>query len=177
MPSIFSLRSGRVALQVGTVLVLCGAGGAWAQQPAGATAKQLTGHWTLVTVANEVDGKKDEPFGPSPRGLFIFDASGRYSIQIFRPDLPKFAANNRMKGTPEENQAVVQGMLSHFGTYKVDDRQGTFAIRPEAASFPNWSGVEQPARRFEIAGDNLKIINPAPSGDSGTSYLILKRAR
>jgi len=59
------------------------------------------GHWTLVSVKYEQDGKTTEPFGPNPKGLFIFDRSGRFVILIFRPDLPKFASNNRDKGTPE----------------------------------------------------------------------------
>ena len=148
---------------------------ACAQQKAANTAKQLIGHWTLVSVKNEQDGKTTEPFGLNPKGLFIFDRSGRYAFLMFLPDLPKFASNDFHKGTPEENKAVVLGSLAHFGTYSVNEKEGSLSVRPEAGTFPNWVGIDQ-KRSFSVSKDELKITVPgAPMG--GTSTLILKRAR
>ena len=45
------------------------------------------------------------------------DANGRFSITVVRSDLPKFASNNRMSGTRDENTAIVQGGITYFGTY------------------------------------------------------------
>lgn len=150
-----------------------------AQQEVAATAKQLEGLWSLMSLETMApDGtKKPGNVGLSPKGLFIFDRSGRYSNQIFQANLPTFASNNKQTGTTEENKAVVQGMLSHFGTYKVNEKDGTFTVLPEASSFPNWTGVEQPARKFAIAGDTLTIINPSTTSGSGTNVLTLKRIR
>jgi hypothetical protein len=149
---------------------------ACAQQKAANTAKQLIGHWTVVSVKNEQDGKTTEPFGPNPKGLFIFDRSGRYAFLMFSSDLPKFASNNRDKGTPEENKAVVVGSQAHFGTYSVNEKEGSFSIRPEASTFPNWVGIDQPKRSFSVSKDELKITNPSGS-IGGTGTLIFKRAR
>lgn len=168
----------QVALAAIVVGVLCSFSVA-AQQQGSATAKQLEGLWSLVsleTIAQD-GSKKPGNAGINPKGLFIFDHSGRYSNQIFKADLPKFASNNKQTGTAEENKAVVQGTLSHFGTYKVNEKDGTFTVLPEASSFPNWSGVEQPARKFAIAGDTLTITNPAPTTGSGTNVLTLKRVK
>jgi hypothetical protein len=148
---------------------------ACAQQNAANTAERLIGHWTLVSITNEENGKTTEPLGPNPKGLFIFDRSGRYAVLQFRADIPKFASNNRDKGTPEENRAVVIGSLAHFGTYSVNEKEGSYSIRPEAGTFPNWVGIEQ-KRSFSISKDELKITNPG-SSRGGTSTLILKRAR
>jgi len=167
--------AGRLAFVVAAMAALAGSGLALAQQK-GATAKELLGEWNLVSIENE-KGEKSRSFGENPRGLFIFGPNGRYALQIFRPDLPKFASNNRLTGTPEENMAVVQGTLAHFGTYKVDEKAGSFTIKPEGSSYPNWTGVEQPARTFEISGDNLKIVNPSPSTGSSVSYLMFKRIK
>ena len=148
---------------------------ACAQQKVANTAEQLIGHWTLVSAKNEQDGKTTESFGPNPKGLFIFDRSGGYAVLQFRADLPKFASNSRDKGTPEENKAVVLGSSAHFGTYSVNEKEGTYTIRPEAGTFPNWVGNDQ-KRWFSISKDELKITNP--SGSRGqTSTLILKRLR
>jgi len=49
----------------------------------------------------------------------IFDNYRRFSFILTRPDLPKFASNNRGTGTAEENKAIVQGSLAYFGTYSL----------------------------------------------------------
>ena len=58
------------------------------------------------------------------------DANGRYVLAIARADLPKVASNNRTTATPEENKAIVQGSLTHFGTVSVNaaDKTMTFKI-------------------------------------------------
>jgi hypothetical protein len=173
-----SIRKWAAILSVVTafgVVMPFAASDACAQQKAANTAEQLIGHWTLVSVKNEQDGKTTEPFGPNPKGLFIFDRSGRYAILIFRSDLPKFSSNNLDNGTPDENKAVVTGSLAHFGTYSVNEKEGSYTLRPEAGTFPNWVGIDQ-KRSFSVSKDELKITNPG-AAKGGTSTLILKRAR
>jgi hypothetical protein len=173
--SIYKLVAILSVVTVFAVTMPFGVSDACAQQKAANTAEQLIGHWTLVSITNEEDGKTTEPLGPNPKGLFIFDRSGRYAVLQFRADIPKFASNNRDKGTPEENKAVVISSLAHFGTYSVNEKEGSYSIRPEAGTFPNWVGIEQ-KRSFSISKDELKITNPG-SSRGGTSTLILKRAR
>jgi hypothetical protein len=82
------------------------------------TAKDLIGTWKPVSVTvTGPDGRKSEPFGPNPNSILTFDANGRFVLVNTRPDLPKFASNNRMQGTAEENKAIVQGSIAYFGTY------------------------------------------------------------
>ncbi len=52
------------------------------------------------------DGSRFEMMGPSPEGVLMYDAHGRMSLQIMRPDRLKFAKGNRLEGTAEENQAA-----------------------------------------------------------------------
>ena len=87
--------SSAVALSTG--LMLLGTPDGWAQQKAGASAKQLVGTWTLVSVSNiQPDGKMNpQAFGPNPEGMLTFDAKGRYSLQICRSGRAKFASNVR----------------------------------------------------------------------------------
>ena len=42
--------------------------------------KQLVGAWTVVSVVNEVDGKKIDLYGPNVQGLFMFTPDGHFSI-------------------------------------------------------------------------------------------------
>src|SRR5438034_11679067 len=77
-------------------------------------AKSLVGTYTLVSAdTTDASGKKTPTFGPNARGSLIFTSNGRYSIQFASGSLPKFASNNRTKGSPEENQAIVAGSLGH----------------------------------------------------------------
>jgi hypothetical protein len=49
---------------------------------------------------------------------------------------PKYAANDRMQGTADENKATAQGTITYFGTYTVSaDRM--ISIEIIGSSFPN----------------------------------------
>jgi Lipocalin-like domain len=77
------------------------------------TAKNIVGTWKQVTNINIApDGRRSEPFGPNPNAIITFDANGRFVTVTTRPDVPKFASNNRMQGTAEENKAIVQGSIA-----------------------------------------------------------------
>src|SRR6185437_7739239 len=78
--------------------------------------EQLAGAWTYVSVDTvRADGSRTPMYGPNPQGLVIFDGHGHYALVNSRADLPKFTSNDRMKGTPVENEAVVHGSIAHFG--------------------------------------------------------------
>ena len=158
-----------VALLLAVVLVAANAAG---QQKA--LKEQLIGTWTFISSTSKAaDGSP--AWGASPKGLLIFTENGRYSSHIVRGDVPKFAAKNRLQGTPDENKAAVHGAIGTFGTYTVDEAKKSFTVRFEASSYPNNSGTEQ-TRPFTISGDELKIINPASSA-GGQSELVYKRAK
>jgi hypothetical protein len=139
------------------------------------TAKDLAGTWTLVSVVAEQGGNKTEPFGPHPKGILMVDANGHYVIALARAGLPKVASNNRTTGTPEENQAIVGGSLTHFGTLAVNAADKTITFKIETATFPNWDGTEQ-KRAFTVTGDELTYTVPAASG-GGTATTVWKRTK
>lgn len=138
----------------------------------------LVGTWTLVS--NDViaaNGTRKPGFGPTPAGLAMFDAAGRYSIQILDPDRPKFASNDRVKGTPGENQAFVLGNNPHYGKYSVNDTNHTITFEIEHAAFPNWDGTKQ-IRSFTLVGDTLKYTTPASAFADGHSVeVVWQRAK
>lgn len=137
--------------------------------------EQLVGTWTYVSVDTvRPDGSRVPLFGANPHGLAIFDDNGRYALMTSRADLPKFASNNRIEGTPEEYKAVMQGLISHFGRYTVNDADKTITFFIENSSFPNWNGIEQ-KRPFTLTGDELKWTTAGSSG--GTAEVALKRAK
>lgn len=137
---------------------------------------QLVGAWAYVSVDTVgADGSRTPMYGSDPQGLAIFDSSGHYALMTSRAGLPKFASNNRAKGTPEENMAIVQGSISHFGTYTVNEADKTITFHIQTSTFPNWNGTEQ-RRPFSITGDELRWTTPGASG-GGTGEVVLRRAK
>lgn len=49
--------------------------------------------------------------GPSPKGVIIFSNDGHFSLFQSRAGIPKIAANDRAKATPEEAQSIVAARL------------------------------------------------------------------
>src|SRR5437879_13230215 len=77
------------------------------------TAKDLVGTWSNVSNVNvRQDGSRVDIFGPKGTGLAMFDANGRFAIININPETPKFASNNRPKGTTEENKAAEMGTIA-----------------------------------------------------------------
>jgi hypothetical protein len=131
------------ALLAAALLSLWMFGGlAFSQEPVKTLRDELVGPWRLVSIKNvRVDGSQYELFGPSARGMVVFNSDGTYSLQIIRAVRPLFASNDRMTGTVEENKAAVQGMISHFGTYQVSEPDHSILLRVEGSSYPNLDGT------------------------------------
>jgi hypothetical protein len=143
--------------------------------PAAAQQSPLVGTWSFVSGgASAADGSS--VWGSNPKGLLIFTANGQYSSQITRSDKPKFAANSRIKGTPEENRAAVHGFIGTFGTYSTDAAGKNFTVKFTGSSYANNEGVEQ-TRPFVIEGDELRITNPSPTVGGPASQLLYRRIK
>ena len=144
-------------------------------QPAKSDREQLIGSWILVSLTSGDGASESLPYGPNPKGTMMVDANGRFSIAVVRSDLPKFAANNRMLGTPEENQTVVQGVIAYFGTYTIDESTHVLTVNIEGSTFPNFAGGTQ-TRIVSFDGDEVTYFNPTPSM-GGTAKVTYRRAK
>jgi hypothetical protein len=152
------------ALAVGALACAC-AGSGRAQPPPDAQSL-LVGTWTLQAAdVVHPDGRREPDYGSAPKGLFMVDAQGHYSLQIIRSDRPRFASGDRAKGTPEEYSAAVQGTSTHFGTVSADPAAHVLVFQIEAASFPNQDGTTQ-KRAYELNGNVLSYkVAARPNGD------------
>lgn len=130
----------------------------------------LAGTWTLVAAdVLHADGTRSRDYGAAPKGLLLIDGSGRYSLQIFKSERPRFAAEDKLSATEAEYKAAVLGSSTHFGSISIDPVGGTLTFKIEAASFPNWEGAAQ-TRRYELTGDELSYrVPPRPNGDTPIS--------
>jgi hypothetical protein len=138
--------------------VFVGSGAVAQQKP---IKDQLVGAWTLLLDDGVApDGTQVPTFGPNPVGTLIFTPNGRYSLQIMRViNRGPFASNNRDTGTADENKAVSQGTISHFGTYSVDEAGRAITFHIEGSSFPNWENTDQKRLVTAITDEVLTYTN------------------
>jgi hypothetical protein len=146
-------------------LCLLLSGVAFAQQKS--TRDQIVGAWTLVSVTSEMDdGKKGEPFGPSPKGVIIFSNDGHFSLFQSRADIPKIAANDRGKATAEEAQSIVASSIAYYGTYSIDGNTKVMVVNLAASTYANVAAIPDQKRTITLlTADELKFDNPrTPNG-------------
>jgi hypothetical protein len=138
------------------------------------SASDLIGTWQLVSALNTAkDGTKSEVFGPNPKGMMIFGPDGHFVQVLTRSGLPKFAADNRLQGTPDENKAIVQGSISLYGTYTVADK--TLVLHVESGTWPSWTGTDQKRPLTSYTGDELSWTLQASVG--GTNVTTFRRVK
>lgn len=130
------------------------------------TAQDLVGTWMNVSNINiRPDGGRIDAFGPNMKGMIIFGRDGRYATITTTASLPKFASGNRSTGTAEENKAIVQGSIAHFGTYSIADK--VLTLKVEGGTWPAWTGTEQKRPILSFTGDDIKWSVAASIGGTG----------
>ena len=136
---------------------------------------KLVGNWTLVSITNTTpDGKTFQGFGLND-GMLVFGANGSFVQALVRSDLPKFKSDNRNTGTADEDKGVIEGSLTFFGTYTVNN-DDTFSMHIIRSTFPNWDNTDQKRIVVSLTGDELKWHNPAATV-GGTTETVWKRSK
>lgn len=167
------VRLALIAL-VGAALAVGIAGNSPAQ--AKSLKQQIVGTWIYVSVEIvRSDGSRVHPFGDKPNGIAAFERDGHFVFVLTKPDVPKYAAKNRMTGTAEENQAAVQGSLAQFGTYKVNDADHSLTLHIVGSSYPNIVGVDRKFIITAVTKTELKWTVPAATS-GGAATVVLKRS-
>ena len=153
-------------------LVVAGLGTAHAEDLA-----SLQGSWVMVAAYEiHADGTRTTNYGEHPDGLFMVDAAGRYSMQIFKVGRPAFASGDKARGTPEEYRAALVGISTHIGKVTIDPVHHQLVFDVESASFPNWEAKSQ-VRDYTYKDGVLSYAVPASASGSGTTaYSVWRRA-
>jgi hypothetical protein len=99
----------------------------------------------------------------------MFDADGRFIISVMRADRANYAIAHPAQGTPEENKATAQGIMTYLGTYVVREAERIIDIHIDASSFPNWNGADQ-TRGFAIVGEQLTLTVDAFGGHAEVKW-------
>ena len=134
----------------------------------------IAGTWVLVKAEKLLpDGTRVSDYGNNPHGLVIFTPDGYYSVQIYRADRPKFASEDKLKGSPEEYKEASLSTSSHFGRYSVDPVKHAITFHVDRSSFPNQDDSTQ-VRAYEMNGDELSW-KVAPRPDGSVPITVVRR--
>jgi len=151
---------GRIGAAGFAFAVLAAEAGGAAAQTAAAAKERLLGSWVLVSnYVQYQDGSRDNVVGDDPRGMVTYDTAGRFTYVIMGDGRKRFAADNRMQGTDEENRSVMVASLAFYGTYTVEDG-GHLTWHVERASFPNWDGT---ALKVSVTFEGDRMVQVAPA--------------
>ncbi len=150
----------------------CGTLSAGAAEP---LKQQLVGTWSVVSFVNENErtGKTTKVFRSDPKGYFMFDEAGHFSISLIRARRPKYG--NRDFPTAGEGKAALEGMIVMFGDYKVNETDNSLSLHIIGGSFPAWDKTNK-KRFIAISNDMLTYKNLTPATGGGTAVVTLKRA-
>lgn len=152
--------NGRGALAALAMTILLSSPASMSAAPTGNPS--FAGTWTLVAADKELpDGTRVHEYGEHPKGRMMIDEKGRYSIQIFQPELPNFAANES-EPTPKEYSDAMEAASTHFGGITVDWANHILRMAIDEALWPNLRGSVQ-VRPFQFDGEVLSYrIPPGP---------------
>jgi hypothetical protein len=107
----------------------------------------------------------------------MFSPTGRFSIIIVQPNLPKIASNDPNKPTAEEAQAIVRGSIAYFGSYTVDESTKVLNLQLDGTTLTNQLAIPQKRTIDSISADEMRYSNSTVVGGLGKIELAWKRAQ
>ena len=125
--------------------------------------QRFIGVWKLVRYesTDKKTGEVRQPYGPNPVGRITYDAAGRMSAQLMRPDRRPVggspangAAAAIRSASCDDLREMLSGFASYFGTFDVDEANRTVIHHVQASLIPSWVGTDL-RRSFEFSGNQL----------------------
>jgi hypothetical protein len=116
----------------------------------------LIGTWRLISWENRrvVDGQVSYPLGKDAVGYIMYNEDGYMFVAIMGSNRLRFAADDLLSGTKEEEAQAEETYVSYCGRYEFHGDSVIHHV--ELSLFPNWVGVEQ-ERLVEVTGNRLTL--------------------
>ena len=137
----------------------------------------VAGTWRMVSAQIDPDGRNLPAYGANPNGLLVFAANMHFVEVLTDSTIPKFASNERGKGTAQENQAVMAGSLGLFGTYTVDETGEFSGNRVAGATFPNWVGSVRTRQELQMVVDGDRMLETFTRPEGTKIVIVWQRVK
>jgi lipocalin-like protein len=136
----------------------------------------LIGTWRLLSWENRSldDGQVSYPLGEDATGYLIYNNDGYMFVAIMAPHRLRFAADDLLSTTKEEEAQAEETYVSYCGRY--DFEGDTVVHHVEMSLFPNWIGGDQ-ERLVDLRANRL-TLSTRPlllGGIQQTAHLIWER--
>jgi hypothetical protein len=120
------------------------------------TYNPLIGTWRLLSWENRsvVDGQVSYPLGRDAVGYIMYNEDGYMFVAIMGPNRLRFAADDLLSATKEEEAQAEETYVSYCGRYEFKGE--TVIHHVELSLFPNWVGADQ-ERLVELRGNRLTL--------------------
>jgi hypothetical protein len=142
------------------------------------TRERLIGVWKLLSAEfHTTEGKVIYLWGKNATGVIIYSEEGYISGQIMKPDRPKFASRDNLKGTPEEAKLAFDGYQAYYGTFDVNDAENMVIHHVTGNLFPNAVGIDL-KRYYEFSANGRLTLRTPPmwmGGEKVTGSLVWER--
>jgi len=139
--------------------------------------RRFAGTWKLLTIerlgsnGDVLAPLKPPAFGsPNPVGFIVYDAAGYMGVTIMQSGRQKFRG---AQPTPEEAKAALLSFTSYFGTFSVNEAEGTVTHHVQGSLNPNNTGTDL-KRAFELSGNRI-TLKPPRGADGIQSRLTWER--
>ena len=137
----------------------------------------LIGTWRLISWENRStsDGKVSYPLGEDATGYIMYNKDGYMFVAIMAPHRLKFATDDLLSATKEEEAQAEESYVSYCGRYEFLGER--VVHRVELSLFPNWVGGDQ-ERLVDLRGNRL-TLSTRPlllRGIQQSAHLIWERA-
>jgi hypothetical protein len=120
--------------------------------------EKLLGTWQLISWEEHEPGHDvTYPVGSNAVGQISYDAAGRMSAQLVRPNQQHFVSEDWREARIDEKASAWANYFGYFGTYTVDEQAHTIVHHIEGSWFPNLVGTDQ-VRHYRLEGDRV-ILN------------------
>jgi len=129
---------------------------------------KVIGTWKLISIETLRPGGQvsDVWMGPHPTGLIIYLPNGYMSVQIMRDPRPTFK-ESRLTGTSDEVRKAYYAYYSYWGTYTVDEKEGTIEHKLQGSLFPEEVGR---TRKRTVQLDGIKLVLATPPFKAGQFF-------
>jgi hypothetical protein len=116
----------------------------------------LIGTWRLISWENRStsDGKVSYPLGEDATGYIMYNKDGYMFVAIMAPHRLKFATDDLLSATKEEEAQAEESYVSYCGRYEFLGER--VVHRVELSLFPNWVGGDQ-ERLVDLRGNRLTL--------------------
>ena len=136
----------------------------------------LIGTWRLLSWENRSveEGQVSYPLGEDATGYIMYNEDSYMFVAIMGSNRPKFAADDLLSATKEEEALAEETYVSYCGRY--DFEGDTVVHHVEMSLFPNWIGGDQ-ERLVDLRANRL-TLSTRPlllRGIQQTAHLIWER--